>query len=182
MRFAGGLAVPAVSGRIRLEQYLRDMAGEHIVVTTDVVDITYGESYVHQLMANPVRTFVGVDISDKDPRCACMTSKNNSHHLSTRACWDVAFSTISFDVVAVSKKIRRLFGKFEFWMPWLAECENAVQLALFNGAKYEQLQAHMIHGAVYLRAHREAVAADVIGIPMMDTRLSVDDAPQVAVA
>ena len=76
----------------------------------------------------------------------------------------------------------RLVGEFEFFMPWLAKGDYVVQVALADGTQQEHRQVHWIHDAVVLRAHHEAITTGLIGIPMIDIRLSVDDAPQVTIA
>ena len=76
----------------------------------------------------------------------------------------------------------RLVGEFEFFMPWLAKGDYVVQVALADGTQQEHRQVHWIHDAVVLRAHHEAITTGLIGIPMIDIRLAVDDAPPVTIA
>lgn len=75
----------------------------------------------------------------------------------------------------------RLVAEFEFFMPWLAQGDYVVQVALADGTQQEHRQLHWIHDAVVLRAHHEAIATGLIGIPMVDIRLSVENASQAAV-
>lgn len=75
-----------------------------------------------------------------------------------------------------------LVGEFEFFMPWLAKGDYVVQVALADGTQQDHRQLHWIHDAVVLRAHHEAVSTGLIGIPMLDIRLSVSDASEVAIS
>ncbi len=76
----------------------------------------------------------------------------------------------------------RVVGEFEFFMPWLAQGDYVIQVALAEGTQQEHRQVHWIHDAVVLRAHHDAIATGLIGIPMIDIRISVDNVPEVAAA
>ena len=75
-----------------------------------------------------------------------------------------------------------MVGEFEFFMPWLAQGDYVIQVALADGTQQEHRQVHWIHDAVVLRAHHDAIATGLIGIPMIDIRISVDNVPEVAAA
>jgi lipopolysaccharide transport system ATP-binding protein len=64
-------------------------------------------------------------------------------------------------------------GEFEFYMPWLAHGDYVFQVALAEGTQQDHRQLHWIHDALVVRAHHEAVATGLIGIPMLDIRLGL---------
>jgi lipopolysaccharide transport system ATP-binding protein len=66
----------------------------------------------------------------------------------------------------------RLAAEFEFFMPWLASGDYVFQVALADGTQADHRQLHWIHDALAFRAHHEAVATGLIGIPMVDIRLT----------
>lgn len=69
----------------------------------------------------------------------------------------------------------RLAAEFEFFMPWLASGDYVFQVALAEGTQEDHRQLHWIHDALAFRAHHDAIATGLIGIPMIDIRLlSVD--------
>ena len=72
----------------------------------------------------------------------------------------------------------RLIGEFEFFMPWLAQGDYVVQVALADGTQQDHRQMHWVHDAIVLRAHHDAISTGLIGIPMVDIRLSVQDTKQ----
>ncbi len=64
-------------------------------------------------------------------------------------------------------------AEFEFYMPWLAAGDYVFQVALAEGTQQDHRQLHWIHDALVIRAHHEAVATGIIGIPMLDIRLGL---------
>ena len=58
-------------------------------------------------------------------------------------------------------------------MPWLAAGDYVFQVALAEGTQQDHRQLHWIHDALVIRAHHEAVATGIIGIPMIDIRLGL---------
>ena len=64
-------------------------------------------------------------------------------------------------------------AEFEFYMPWLAAGDYVFQVALAEGTQQDHRQLHWIHDALVIRAHHEAVATGIIGIPMIDIRLGL---------
>lgn len=64
-------------------------------------------------------------------------------------------------------------AEFEFYMPWLAAGDYVFQVALAEGTQQDHRQLHWIHDALVIRAHHEAVATGIVGIPMIDIRLGL---------
>ncbi|MBC5785487.1 ABC transporter ATP-binding protein [Ramlibacter sp. USB13] len=73
------------------------------------------------------------------------------------------------------------FGaEFEFYMPWLAQGDYVFQVALAEGTQADHRQLHWIHDAIVVRAHHDAIATGLIGIPMIDIRLGMTEPAPVA--
>lgn len=64
-------------------------------------------------------------------------------------------------------------AEFEFYIPWLAAGDYVFQVALAEGTQQDHRQLHWIHDALVIRAHHEAVATGIVGIPMIDIRLGL---------
>lgn len=64
-------------------------------------------------------------------------------------------------------------GEFEFYMPWLAAGDFVFQVALAEGTQQDHRQLHWIDDALVVRAHHQAVATGIVGIPMIDIRLGI---------
>ena len=68
-----------------------------------------------------------------------------------------------------------LMANFTFAMPWLAEGAYSIQVAIADGDQHEHTQHHWIHDAVIFHSTNDSSATGLIGIPMLDIRLIVND-------
>lgn len=64
-----------------------------------------------------------------------------------------------------------IVGEFEFFMPWLANGDYAILVALADGTQEDHRQLHWLHEALMFRSHHTPVSTGIIGIPMVDIRL-----------
>lgn len=64
-----------------------------------------------------------------------------------------------------------LSAEFDFFMPWLAQGDYVIQVAIAEGTQAEHRQLHWIHDALVFRSHHSPVSTGIIGVPMLDIRL-----------
>jgi lipopolysaccharide transport system ATP-binding protein len=67
-----------------------------------------------------------------------------------------------------------LAAHFTFAMPWLAQGDYSIQVALADGDQRDHTQHHWIHDAVIFHSSNDPSASGLIGIPMLDIQLSTD--------
>lgn len=62
-------------------------------------------------------------------------------------------------------------SEFEFFMPWLAQGDYVIQVAVAEGTQDKHRQLHWLHDALVFRSHHSPVSTGIMGIPMIDIRL-----------
>ncbi len=67
-----------------------------------------------------------------------------------------------------------LTANFTFAMPWLAQGDYSIQVALADGDQRDHTQHHWIHDAVIFHSSNDPSASGLIGIPMLGIQLSID--------
>jgi lipopolysaccharide transport system ATP-binding protein len=67
-----------------------------------------------------------------------------------------------------------LTAHFTFAMPWLAQGDYSIQVALADGDQRDHTQHHWIHDAVIFHSSNDPSSSGLIGIPMLDIQLSTD--------
>ncbi|MGE8043350.1 ABC transporter ATP-binding protein [Pseudomonas monteilii] len=67
-----------------------------------------------------------------------------------------------------------LTAQFTFAMPWLAQGDYSIQVAIADGDQRDHTQHHWIHDAVIFHSSNDPSASGLIGIPMLDIELSID--------
>lgn len=77
-----------------------------------------------------------------------------------------------------------LSARFRFPMPLLPVGDYSIAIAVADGTQIDHVQHHWIHDAVVFRSHCSAVAAGLVGIPMLDIALEGAEAimPKAATA
>lgn len=67
-----------------------------------------------------------------------------------------------------------LTAQFTFAMPWLAQGDYSIQVAIADGDQRDHTQHHWIHDAVIFHSSNDPSASGLIGIPILDIALSID--------
>jgi len=62
-------------------------------------------------------------------------------------------------------------AEFEFYMPWLAQGDYVIQVAIADGDQNNHRQLHWLHDALAFRSVHSPVSTGIIGIPMIDIHL-----------
>ncbi len=77
-----------------------------------------------------------------------------------------------------------LIARFRFPMPLLPVGDYSIAIAVADGTQTDHVNHHWIHDAVVFRSHSSAVAAGLVGIPMLDIALEGKEAimPKAATA
>jgi lipopolysaccharide transport system ATP-binding protein len=75
------------------------------------------------------------------------------------------------DNPCTAKKGGEIVAEFDFFMPWLAQGDYIIQVAIAEGTQTHHRQLHWIHDALVFRSHHSPVSTGIIGIPMIDIRL-----------
>ena len=68
-----------------------------------------------------------------------------------------------------------LTASFTFAIPWLAQGDYSIQVALADGDQRDHAQHHWIHDAVIFHSSNDASASGLIGIPMLEIQLKIDN-------
>lgn len=124
------------------------VGGEDVVLSVEV--------FVHQPLHSPI---VGFYIKDK---------------LGQYLFGDNTFlSYIDAPVCCLSGQY--LKAEFSFQMPRLAAGEYCITVAIADGTQEEHVQHHWIHDAILFKSESTSVTGGIIGIPMSDIRLSIDE-------
>lgn len=63
-------------------------------------------------------------------------------------------------------------AEFEFYMPWLAQGDYVIQVAIANGTQEEHKQLHWVHDALAFRSVHSPISTGLIGIPMLNIQLN----------
>jgi lipopolysaccharide transport system ATP-binding protein len=63
-------------------------------------------------------------------------------------------------------------AQFEFRMPILQRGDYSITVALADGTQQEHVQHHWIHDALLLKSHSSSVSTGIIGVPMINIKLS----------
>jgi lipopolysaccharide transport system ATP-binding protein len=79
------------------------------------------------------------------------------------------------DTPVFSNKNERLVADFTFQMPRLANGDYSINVAIANGSQLEHVQHHWVHDAVTFKSESTSVAAGLIGIPMKEIKLIIND-------
>jgi len=66
-------------------------------------------------------------------------------------------------------------AEFEFRMPILPIGDYSITVALAEGSQQEHIQHHWIHDAILLKSHSSSVSTGLIGVPMKNIRMSVNE-------
>lgn len=66
-----------------------------------------------------------------------------------------------------------LKADFTFAIPWLAQGDYSIQVALADGDQRDHTQHHWIHDAVIFHSSNDPSASGLIGIPMLDIEMNV---------
>lgn len=69
---------------------------------------------------------------------------------------------------------QEITATFTFAMPWLAQGDYSIQVAIADGDQRDHTQHHWIHDAVIFHSSNDPSASGLIGIPMLDIELSID--------
>jgi len=67
-----------------------------------------------------------------------------------------------------------LTASFTFAMPWLAQGDYSIQVAIADGDQRDHTQHHWIHDAIIFHSSNDPSASGLIGIPMLGIQLSTD--------
>ena len=68
-----------------------------------------------------------------------------------------------------------LSAKFSFYMPRLAAGDYSITVAIANGTQEEHIQHHWVHDAIFFKSESTSVASGLIGIPMNNIELNIED-------
>lgn len=68
-----------------------------------------------------------------------------------------------------------LTANFTFPMPWLAQGDYSIQVALADGDQRDHVQHHWIHDAFIFHSSNDPSASGLIGIPMLEIQLNIDN-------
>lgn len=79
------------------------------------------------------------------------------------------------DSPVICKTGRYLKAEFLFQMPRLAAGDYSITVAIANGTQDVHVQHHWIHDALFFKSETTSVAGGLIGIPMRDIRLWIED-------
>ena len=69
-----------------------------------------------------------------------------------------------------------LVADFCFYMPLLPVGEYSIAVAIANGTQHSHEQHHWIHDAIGFKSESSSVATGLVGIPMLDVQLRVQEA------
>jgi lipopolysaccharide transport system ATP-binding protein len=80
-----------------------------------------------------------------------------------------------FDKPVLCESDNVLKAEFSFQMPRLAPGDYSITVAIANGTQDVHVQHHWIHDAVFFKSESTSVAGGLIGIPMSDIRLHIEE-------
>lgn len=69
------------------------------------------------------------------------------------------------------KKGEQFQAKFKFPMPWLAQGDYSIAVAIAAGTQSEHVHHQWIHDALLFRSHHDPLSTGIVGIPMLDIAL-----------
>lgn len=70
-----------------------------------------------------------------------------------------------------TEKGERLTAKFKFPMPWLAQGDYSIAVAVAEGTQSDHVHHQWIHDALLFRSHHDPLSTGIVGIPMLDINL-----------
>lgn len=68
----------------------------------------------------------------------------------------------------------RLEARFTFRMPILPQGDYSISTAIADGTQDEHVHHHWIHDALFFKSHASSVSHGLVGLPIHDIRLEVD--------
>lgn len=84
-------------------------------------------------------------------------------------------NTLSLErVPPIAEPGQEIKAQFTFAMPWLANGDYSVQAAVADGTQQDHTSHHWVHDAVIFHSSHDPSASGLMGIPMLDTVLTVD--------
>lgn len=69
---------------------------------------------------------------------------------------------------------KEIIASFDFRLPILPPGDYSITVAIADGSQDKHVQHHWIHEALVLRVHASAVCAGLVGIPMKEIRLTIN--------
>lgn len=79
------------------------------------------------------------------------------------------------DNPTVCDKGRYIVADFIFQMPRLSSGDYSINVAIANGTQDEHIQHHWVHDAVHFKSESTSIASGLIGIPMKNINLEIQD-------
>jgi lipopolysaccharide transport system ATP-binding protein len=70
---------------------------------------------------------------------------------------------------------QKLVARFHFQLPFLPTGDFSVNVAIANGTQADHVQHHWMDDALFFRVQSSHVVKGLVGIPMLDISLAVDD-------
>ena len=70
-----------------------------------------------------------------------------------------------------------LKGKFSFQMPRLSAGDYSITVAIANGTQNDHVQHHWVHDAIFFKSESTSVTGGLIGIPMNNIKLNIEEVP-----
>lgn len=70
-----------------------------------------------------------------------------------------------------TEKGEQLTAKFKFPMPWLAQGDYSIAVAVAEGTQSDHVHHQWIHDALLFRSHHDPLSTGIVGIPMLDINL-----------
>lgn len=80
------------------------------------------------------------------------------------------------DNPSVCVKGQNIVADFAFQMPRLYSGDYSINVAIANGTQDEHIQHHWVHDAVHFKSESTSIASGLIGIPMKNINLEIQDA------
>lgn len=66
-------------------------------------------------------------------------------------------------------------AEFRFPMPWLAQGDYSIAVAVAEGTQSDHVHHQWIHDAVLFRSHHDPLSTGIVGIPMLDIKLQAKE-------
>ncbi len=85
-------------------------------------------------------------------------------------------NTLSIEdrVPPIAEPGQEIKAQFTFAMPWLANGDYSIQAAVADGTQQDHTSHHWVHDAIIFHSSHDPSASGLIGIPMLETKLTVD--------
>lgn len=62
-------------------------------------------------------------------------------------------------------------AEFKFPMPWLAQGDYSIAVAVADGTQAEHVHQQWVHDALLFRSHHDPLSTGIVGIPMLEIKL-----------